>query len=1293
MQNPFPGPQPYRASDRERFFGREDMAYRLEGNVVTNRCVTVHGPSGAGKSSLMQASVIPALIASHGVRAVRVDGWPEGEDPSRWLASAMYTQLGLGELPGDLAPGEAIVQAAQRAARRSSRLLLVYLDQIEQILYASRRADEVDTFFENLQALVDLPLRNARVVLSLREDYLGRFRDRARDRGRLLENGFRVGPLTVAELCGAVCQAAATGEPPQRWSLEPMRELILQMRVPGEAATDAAEAQSAYAQIVCRALFQERAGDRDIESEGAIEAEPILRRYLDATLQHLGKLGPDAQRLLEDHLVTADGTRTLRTEKELLRVVPQDKLSLILEALEGAAILHAEAHQGSRYFEIGHDWLARKVYEQRQQREREEEQETELRKQRAEADARLAKAKAQRRLLGGIALGSIVLAAGAGGMGLWAIGEQKKAEAAGRVAEKLRQEADRKAIEASDARLLAGFRELKNAGQLAWGTKLLTEVQLPYAARGWVALASDTLRTSALERTLGGGKALTAAAWSDDGKRISTASADGSARRWDANGAEDPVVLAGDDQPTTFASWSPDGRHLLTVSNDGTARVRSVGGTHHPLKLEGHAGPLVAAAWSGDGARVVVVSRDDAIARIWSAGVGWIKLEGHKRPVRSAVFLPDGERVLTASDDKTARLWSARGGAALEVYEDHKAEVVFVAPSPDGTRLITTSRDRTARIWSLSNKGKPIVLEGHDGSVDHAAWSSDGARVATASHDKTARIWSADGKGDPVILHGHSLAVTFVAFRPDGRYVSTASLDQTARLWPVEGGTPLVLGGHDSPVQSAVWSPDGARVLTASSDARIWRTTSLESLPRERHGFFHSAFIGAGAKIVAAAYDDGTARLWPADGIGEQVRIEGRKEWSWITGAATSPDGARIVTTWLDGAARIFGAKGGDVIATLKGHGAAVRCAAYSPDGKHIVTVSDDRTARVFAAEGGDAIAVLHGHEDGLTSAAWSPDGQRIATTSLDRTVRLWRADGTSERVLHGHGDEVDAAAWSPDGKRLATASHDGTAQIWDAASGAPLSMREHNSPVISAIWSPDGKRLATSSRDGTVRLWSADGRGEAVVLQASAPVIAMTFVEDGKAIFAIAADDTPQRWTIDVAALKLRLASSNVDCLPVEMRATYFGEPIVEAREKHAACERAHGKPAVAVPAEPPPSTDASPAVLAPRGPKAPDLARPETPPVERRRVAVLVLPGDALVEVDGQPARRRDGVIELVGKVGDMHRLRAFKGTKSTGERPLTIPAAGAAPVLVDLNAAPAAGPRAKGAGPRQERFGFDE
>jgi hypothetical protein len=90
-------------------------------------------------------------------------------------------------------------------------------------------------------------------------------------------------------------------------------------------------------------------------------------------------------------------------------------------------------------------------------------------------------------------------------------------------------------------------------------------------------------------------------------------------------------------------------------------------------------------------------------------------------------------------------------------------------------------------------------------------------------------------------------------------------------------------------------------------------------------------------------------------------------------------------------------------------------------------------------------------------------------------------------------------------------------------------------------------------------------------------------------------------------------------------------------------------------------------------------------------RRVALFVVPGDASVEVDGQIVARRNGVVDLVGKVGDVRRVRVLKGEKSTEEKVVTIQNTEASPALLDLNEP---GSRAAG-GPLKGpvRFNYDE
>jgi hypothetical protein len=195
-----------------------------------------------------------------------------------------------------------------------------------------------------------------------------------------------------------------------------------------------------------------------------------------------------------------------------------------------------------------------------------------------------------------------------------------------------------------------------------------------------------------------------------------------------------------------------------------------------------------------------------------------------------------------------------------------------------------------------------------------------------------------------------------------------------------------------------------------------------------------------------------------------------------------------------------------------------------------------------------------------------------------------------------------------------------------------------------------------------------------------------LAFVEGSERLFAVLSDDTTRTFLLAVPDLKAALQRANADCLPPAMRATYLGERPGEARDNHAACERGHRREPLAADAsaQAPPNGPAQTAKQEPS--KLPRLAPDE------RRAALFVLPGDASVEVDGQLVQRWNGVVELVGKVGDVRRVSAFKGSKSIQERLVTIQESGASPSLIDLNEP---SPRPLVGGPRRGvmRFSYDE
>ena len=61
-------------------------------------------------------------------------------------------------------------------------------------------------------------------------------------------------------------------------------------------------------------------------------------------------------------------------------------------------------------------------------------------------------------------------------------------------------------------------------------------------------------------------------------------------------------------------------------------------------------------------------------------------------------------------------------------------------------------------------------------------------------------------------------------------------------------------------------------------------------------------------------------------------------------------------------------------------------------DGSHIVTASGDGTAKVWDARTGTEVLSLKGHGDMVMSASFSPDRSRIVTASADGTARVWDA-------------------------------------------------------------------------------------------------------------------------------------------------------------------------------------------------------------------------------------------------------------------------------------------------------------
>jgi WD40 repeat protein len=129
--------------------------------------------------------------------------------------------------------------------------------------------------------------------------------------------------------------------------------------------------------------------------------------------------------------------------------------------------------------------------------------------------------------------------------------------------------------------------------------------------------------------------------------------------------------------------------------------------------------------------------------------------------------------------------------------------------------------------------------------------------------------------------------------------------------------------------------------------------------------------------------------------------------------------------------------------------------AAFSGDSQQMVTTAIEGKARLFAVPTGQLLASFS-HPASVRNAAFSPDGQTLATTSSDSHLRLWHlATGREMAAIEQPGMFRRPILFSPDGGLLALgAGYDGgpshridrfphAERSWEAAKvlGAPAAV------------------------------------------------------------------------------------------------------------------------------------------------------------------------------------------------------------------------------------------------------------
>ena len=628
------------------------------------------------------------------------------------------------------------------------------------------------------------------------------------------------------------------------------------------------------------------------------------------------------------------------------------------------------------------------------------------------------------------------------------------------------------------------------------------------------------------------------AEFSPDGRRVVTASADGTGRVWDAETGEPITPPLRHEDEVEMAVFSPDGKRVVTASHDHTGQIWDADDgvpVGPPLR---HAAELSHVAVSSDSARVVTASRDGT-AQLWDAKTGHPigpRMQ-HGERVVMVTFSPDGRWVATASHDMTARVWDATNGEPVSPPLQHPARARHAAFSPNGKLLATSASGGGARLWNTETWQPRLLPASHTGPCRYVTFSSRGDCLASSGGE----MGSSSTSGELMLWRLPEMTlmappVRFakpaqeILFSPDGRWVICASSDATVRRLAADSGVLLgaIIRQQDT-IRNVQLASDGRRILTSGHDGiwRVWDLASKFSTDLTLHftnTSLHAEFSPDGRRILTATRSAG-AMVWDA-ATGETMTPALRRAGPCLTGQF-SPDGHWIALAQTGGVVRVWNWTNAEPVSLAVKHSAEINALSFSADSRFLASGSVDGTVQVWEATRPKLIFRPLAHSDPVLVLAFSPDGRRLAVGcgDLKKTgvgqAKLWSIDRTTPvgQSLGGNGTVGDLF-FSPDGRWLVTscfvgAQKPGYAQMWDADTGRPVGppfrQEEGAGPIE---FSPDGRLLATSGIEGTVCLWDvATSRPATRRLRHKRGITALSFSPDGTRIATGDAEGSIRLW------------------------------------------------------------------------------------------------------------------------------------------------------------------------------------
>jgi WD40 repeat protein len=1040
-QGPYRGLLPFDQQHAELYFGRDAECAAAAERLRVESSLAVVGASGSGKSSFVCAGLLPRLREQS--RCTTMVLRP-GRRPFEVLAARLREEIMTRSAPADEIPdtdnlAQSLRDAPTRlglllrdmAEEQRSRVILV-IDQLEELHTHVASNTTRERFLQALEAAAEDPREPVRIIVTLRDDFLGKVAagehgryllsrvmvlrsPREKDLEQILEKpasvfGYRFEPGLAAEMIKSVKSASAALP-------------LLQF-----AAQSLWEQRDRQKNLLCSASYQKMGG-----------VAGALASHGDSVLETFSAAQRDATRQLFSRLVNPDGTRRVLSREKLLDGLSK-QAPYVLDRLVASRLITTRGGQEQQgELEIAHEslircWarLARWLDENREDRIviAELEQAAEQWSRRGERDEQLWR---------GESLRDAVKATSAIGDDLSQIAttflerglEAQKNEA-------LKNRRRRTRLRAIAVTIGVGVLAIL----LAWNiTVRAKEREARYQERSATARASQAMLESAKLSRLAGrlfeARAKLRAA-------LELGSPEGADNEWWQLHNEPRLWSLSSSRIVNDSAFAPDSRRIALAYHRGPTVVLDA-----RERLQTAIAPpslaVSALAFSPDGKTIALGTEK-----------GRVLLHDLASGKRTALGkMPNGKSVERVAFHADRELFAANRGhiqsfdwkkkkQSLALALDGGGQLLTMTRGPDGQVVTGHALRRGFNLYRGLNHWKKIQTG--TSSPFGLAISPDRRFSFHNDHTSSGVITHLDlppEKDNIFSRHKTSFPIKGVfsatEFSPDGKLLVVATQKSILLM---ETGSFRVIAQRSTAdadaIQRETWakaaqfSPDGKYLMTThwSSGTQLWLVERFLRRYRTTGGHWGGSIIDAGTRTMASVTRNGRANLWHIE-TGQFLRELPHKVYS----LRYSQDGSRLAIGTSKGQVIIHDQQGRELAGYQSGHEGGVMGLDWTKDGRFIATTGMDRHVVIGSSNGGVPLMRMRIDFPG-GSIALHPDQTRVAVGRYQRryehtggpfkTASAVYELGKPKPLLEtrpamGHIDVQFSAA---DGKQLLTLSH-----------------------------------------------------------------------------------------------------------------------------------------------------------------------------------------------------------------------------------------------------------------------------